>query len=150
MSLNVTYILLQHIFLMLFFTIYFDWSSREDSFIILFVITIQLAIVNILEIVYFRPPPAFNIKDMELWWCIFKFDSPQSPTFEYSSLIAYIAVDFMMSNKLKNKLLWVVLFLTLNVVISGLIGFVVLYLGIAYIGSIIYGWMLGLVIAPLI
>jgi hypothetical protein len=35
------------------------------------------------------------------------------------------------------------------VIVSTLIGLVVLYLGIAHIGSILYGWMLGVCIAPL-
>lgn len=55
----------------------------------------------------------------------------------------------MLSHKLKHKLCWVILFLTLNFLVSFLIGLVVLYLGIAYIGSILYGWILGVAIAPL-
>lgn len=55
----------------------------------------------------------------------------------------------MLSHKLKHKFCLTILFLTLNFLVSFLIGLVVLYLGIAYVGSILYGWILGLAIAPL-
>lgn len=39
-ALNIFYILFQHVVLIMFFTIYFDRATREDSFALLFVLTL--------------------------------------------------------------------------------------------------------------
>ena len=136
---------------MLFFTIYFDRSSREDSFIILFVITLQITLVNILEIIYFKLPPVLIFGDkFVLHRCQFKFESPSSPTFEYSSLLAYCAIDFMLSKRIQNKFCWAILFFVLNLGVSFFIGLISMNLGIATLGSIVFAWTLGSSFSPLL
>lgn len=150
--LNVTYLLLKHVFIMAIFLIYFDKASRESSFHLLFVITINITLANTLRLFYFEPVPAYEYPSPELiiHRCTFKFGTPASPTFEYCSMISYLASDFFWKSGRKNRFSWFMFWVMANFTCGFLASIVNLYLGLNFLSSIVFGWSLGSVVGCLL
>lgn len=150
--LNVMYLLIKHVFLMAIFLIYFDKASRESSFHLLFVITINTTLANILKLFYFEPVPAYEYPFPELiiHRCTFKFGTPASPTFEYCSLISYLASDFFWKSGRTNRFGWFLFWVCANITCGFLTSLVNLYLGLNFLSSIVFGWSLGSVVGCLL
>ncbi len=78
--------------------------------------------------------------------CVFRFDTPASPVCEYACVVTYIAIQHYYAARTKRQ--WLVLtYIILNIVVSMITSIVLFYLGVSYIGSMLYAWMLGSVTA---